>query len=108
VPLLVLSDTPIQYFADKALRLDRDRVVPKEQMYESYLWFCREKKIAAESEQSFSRKLSDIGFKYERFRLKGKRVYCWTGVELKDWKKEEDTEQQTLTELTEEQQQDLR
>jgi putative DNA primase/helicase len=101
---------PIQYFVHKALTVidARDNKVPKEQMYESYLWFCRSKKIAAESEQSFSRKLNNIGFKCERFRKDGKRVYCWTDVKITDWKRIEDTEQQSLTELTEEQRVELK
>jgi hypothetical protein len=106
----VRGSNPVQYFADKALEFisGRRKVVSKEEMYESYLWFCRAKKLTPGSEQSFSRKLKDLGYKDDRFRMDGKRVYCWYDVILKDWKRVEDTEQQTLTELTEEQRQQLR
>jgi hypothetical protein len=33
--------------------------IPKDQLYASYSWFCREKKLPIESEQSFSRKMSE-------------------------------------------------
>jgi P4 family phage/plasmid primase-like protien len=106
----VRASNPIQYFVEKALTIidARDSTVSKDEMYESYLLFCRAKKIASESEQSFSRKLTNIGFQYKRFRKDGKKVYCWVDVKITDWKRIEDTEQQTLTELTEEQRIELK
>lgn len=55
------------------------------------------------SEQSFSRKLSDIGFEYKRVKRNKKRDYYWVGVQVVDWKNVEDSEQQTLTDLSDEQ-----
>lgn len=60
-------------------------------------------KLPVESEQSFSRKLKDLGCQKKQFRMKdGKKPYCWFGIKLVDWKVSEDTAQETLeTEFTE-------
>ena len=73
----------------------------KEIMYESYRFFCHAKKIAPESEQSFSRKSKkDFGFQDARYRKGGERVTCWVDVRIIDWKAAEDDEQQTLAEYS--------
>jgi hypothetical protein len=78
-------------------------------MYDSYCWFCRAKKIAPESEQSFSRKLTkEFGFQYKKFRKGGTPVWCWTDLKIRDWKALEVSEQQTLTELTEQEKEELK
>ena len=64
---------------------------------------CHANKIATETEQSFSRKLSDMGFEYKRVKRNKKRDYYWVGVQIVDWKRVEDSQQQTLTDLTVEQ-----
>jgi P4 family phage/plasmid primase-like protien len=56
----VRGSNPVQYFREKALMLTNASgdIESKDDMYDSYLLFCRAKKIVPESEQSFSRKLT--------------------------------------------------
>lgn len=91
----------VQYFRNKALTIIEasGKYVTKELMYDSYCLFCRAKKISPESEQSFSRKLTDMGFETKRFRKNNKRFRAWNEVIIKDWKSTEDEEQQTFTDL---------
>jgi P4 family phage/plasmid primase-like protien len=78
-------------------------------MYESYRFFCHAKKIAPESEQSFSRKLTkEFGFQVRQFRKEGKKVWCWVDVRIIDWRAVEDDEQQTLAEYSPQEQQEMR
>jgi putative DNA primase/helicase len=95
------GSNPIQFFKDKALTVigATGKYVTKELMYDSYCLFCRAKKISPESEQSFSRKLSAMGFETKRFRKNNDRFWAWNEVIIKDWKATEDEEQQTLTDL---------
>jgi putative DNA primase/helicase len=101
----VQGSNPIQYFVDKALTIiDADEnVISKDEMYNSYCLFCRANKIVTESERSFSKKLTGIGFQIERVRRNKKRDYYWINVKIRDWKAIEDSDQQTFTELTGEQ-----
>jgi putative DNA primase/helicase len=106
----VRGSNPMQYFVEKALTVidASGKTVPKDQMYESYRWFCRDKKIAPESEQSFSRKLTkEFRFQYKKYRKEGSSIWCWENVKLVNWKALEDELQQTLTELTDEQREEL-
>ena len=68
-------------------------------MYDS----CHANKIATETEQSFSRKVSDMDFEYKRVKRNKKRDYYWASVQIVDWKRVEDSQQQTLTDLSVEQ-----
>ena len=101
----VRGSNPIKYFRDKVLRLTNlsEDIVSKDDMYDSYLLFCHANQIATETEQSFSRKLTDMGFENKRVTRNKKRDYYWIGVQQVDWKKIEDEGQQTLTDLTDEQ-----
>ena len=101
----VRGSNPVQYFREKVLRLTNapEDIASKDVMYDSYLLFCHTNKIAAETEQAFSRKLTDMGFEYKRVKRNKKRDYYWVGVQIVDWKKVEDEGQQTLTDLTAEQ-----
>jgi hypothetical protein len=60
--------------------------------------FCNDKHLAAESEQSFSRKLKkEFGFNDMQMRnSKGCRGYYWTGIRIKDWKAVAEEGQLTL------------
>jgi hypothetical protein len=108
----VRGSNPIKYFVEKALTTvdAAGNKIPKDIMYDSYRYFCHVKKIAPESEQSFSRKLTkEFGFKAEQFRRKdGERLWCWVGVNIVKWKAVEDSEQQTLAEFTDEERKELR
>jgi putative DNA primase/helicase len=91
----ISGSSPVQYFREKALTLTgaTGQKVTKDLMYDSYRNFCRAKKIAPESEQSFSRKLSALGFETKQYRKgDGKRVWCWLDVIIQDWKAIEDKE----------------
>jgi putative DNA primase/helicase len=92
----IRGNEPVRYFADKAISYGEDKITVAK-MYESYGWFCRDNNLPVESEQSFSRKLKDLGYLKKQFRMKnGDRPYCWYGVKLLDWKVSEDTAQETL------------
>jgi putative DNA primase/helicase len=105
----VRGSNPVQYYREQALRLTNnpEDIVSKDIMYDSFLLFCQANKIATETEQSFSRKLSDMGFEYKRVKRNKKRDYYWVGVQIVDWKRVEDSQQQTLTDLTDDQLQKL-
>ena len=64
----VRGSNPVKYFRDKVLRLTNtsEDIVSKDAMYDSYLLFCHANQIATETEQSFSRKLTDMGFENKR------------------------------------------
>ncbi|MGA7368134.1 MAG: primase-like DNA-binding domain-containing protein [Nitrososphaeraceae archaeon] len=94
------GSNPVKYFYEKALRPDIGNKIPKLEMYEYYEKFCRDHGLAPESDQSFSRKLTDDHhLKYDRFRLKGERVYCWIDVGLVDWASKKMEEQSNLEEI---------
>jgi putative DNA primase/helicase len=95
----VKGSDPVKYFSKKALvTIDASgSTIPKDEMYNSYLFFCRENNITPESEQSFSRKLTDLGYRNRRIQRDKKREYCWIDVKILNWEASEDTAQQTLT-----------
>lgn len=92
---------PVQYFVQKVLTLAgaAGQKVTKDLMYESYLRFCHAKKIAPQSEQSFSRELTAMNFPSKRYRKDGKIVWYWLDVKIQDWKAIEDKEQQAFEDL---------
>src|SRR5918994_2482439 len=103
---------PTKYYVEKCIKRG-DNNISKDDVYSSYSWFCRAKKLPVESEQSFSRKLHELGFPYKLFRGKGKdtREYCWENVEVTDWKILEDKEQEILDrigELTDEEREEMK
>ena len=83
----ILSSNPVRAFVETVLEVDEDRMMLKEEVYDAYRKFCKSKKLAIESEQSFSRKLSkEHNLKSIQIRdEKGARPYYWIGVKLKDW-----------------------
>lgn len=91
------GSNPVKYFQEKALMwpLPGDKV-PKRDMYQRYFEFCAEFGLAPESDQSFSRKLTQSGLKTQRGRINGELAYCWMDVRLRDWQKEEREAQQSL------------
>ena len=102
----LMSANPIKFFVDKALNsiTKNEKLTPKTEMYDAYLRFCRHYGIAIESEQSFSRKLTEeYGFHYAKHRIhKGQDgVLCWDNVKLSDWVGTNDESQLTFEELEE-------
>jgi hypothetical protein len=60
-------------------------------MYEYYQKFCQLHRLTPESDQSFSRKLTqDRRLKYKQFKIKGECTRCWIDVKLIDWQKLEE------------------
>jgi P4 family phage/plasmid primase-like protien len=93
----LMSSNPTKYFSEKGISRETGCVITKELMYESYCWYCREKELSPESEQSFSRKMTqDLGYQVKRIRMNGKNPYCYVDVKLLNWKALEDKEQDTL------------
>jgi hypothetical protein len=94
----ILSSNPVRAFGEAALEQDTDSSPTKEEVYRSYKMFCNDKKLAAESEQSFSRKLKkEFGFNDMQMRdNKGCRAYYWIGIRITDWKAVAEEGQLTL------------
>ena len=84
----ILSSNPVRAFFETALEQDNDRAILKSEVYASYRMFCNSKKLAAESEQSFSRKLKkEFSIRDTQMRDdRGNRGYYWIGFRIKDWK----------------------
>jgi P4 family phage/plasmid primase-like protien len=85
----------VKYFTEKYIIPGADKVSIT-QMYESYLWFCKANKLSVESEQSFSRKMLELGYQKNRSRVGGVRDYYWENIKLIDWMVVEDKSQGTL------------
>lgn len=93
---------PTKYFVEKALINDSTSKVKKIDMYDSHVNFCRENGLPVESEQSFSRKMTQgFGYKTKQFRDVGERAWFYVGVRLTDWKQREIEEQSRLEEISE-------
>jgi hypothetical protein len=85
------GSNPVKYFVEKGLQRSApgDKVL-KRKVFQHYIEFCNEFGLAPESDQSFSRRLTDeFGFQYKRVRINGQPEYCWIDVELRQWKEEE-------------------
>ena len=56
----LLSANPMKYFVEKALNpIPRnEKLTPKTEMYDGYFRFCRHYRLPVETDQSFSRKLT--------------------------------------------------
>lgn len=53
--------------------------------------------VTPESDQSFSRKLSeDFKLKVKQFRMGHERVYCWLDVKLRNWIAEQEEADKTI------------
>lgn len=80
------GSNPVKAFYEKAIGPEVGGRIPKMEMLEHYHKFCREFGLTPESDQSFSRKLSeDFRLKIKRFRLGSERVYRWLDVKLRNW-----------------------
>ena len=81
---------PVRYFFENALEIDPQNNIPKLEMLEHYQNFCRENGLPTESDQSFSRKLSQYyNLQQGRTRVKGQQFYYWKGVKKVDFKQRE-------------------
>src|SRR5918996_2675022 len=88
----ILSSNHVRAFVEAALEQNNDRAILKSEVYASYRMFCNSKKLAAESEQSFSRKLKkEFSLKDTQMRDENNnRAYYWIGIRIKDWKPTEE------------------
>jgi putative DNA primase/helicase len=84
----ILSSNSERAYFEAALEYDNDRAPLKSDVYKSYKMFCKANKLAAESEQSFSRRLKkEFSLKDMQMRdEKGGRAYYWVGIRIRDWK----------------------
>ena len=65
---------PVRYFFEKAVEMDPQNKIPKLELLEHYQNFCREEGLATESDQSFSRKLSQYyNLQQGRTKVKGSK-----------------------------------
>ena len=65
--------------------------VPKLEMYEYYQKFCQIHRLTPESDQSFSRKLTqDYNLKYKPYKINGEYTRCWIDVKLVDWRQKKE------------------
>jgi hypothetical protein len=99
-PMNIMSMDPVRYFVEKALNKNTEENTRKKVVYESYIKFCSHFKLPVESDQSFSRKLTEVyGLSYKQFRDVGEKVNCWVGVKVSDWLALEDESQVTLEDV---------
>ena len=88
---------PTKYFVEKALINDSTSKVKKIDMYDARVKYSQENGLPVESEQSFSRKMTqEFGYLTKQFREKGERAWFYVGVRLTDWKQREMEEQSKL------------
>ena len=97
----IRGSDPIKYFVERAIAYAMDEEITLTETYESYSWFCREKKLPIESEQSFNRKLRKDHSFLKKQSGKAGRPYVWINVKLRDWKVLGDIEQETLGDFSE-------
>lgn len=86
-----MSSNPVKYFYEKALAPEAGTRVPKLEMYEYYQKFCQIHRLTPESDQSFSRKLTqDYNLKYKPYKINGEYTRCWIDVKLVDWQQKKE------------------
>jgi hypothetical protein len=87
------SANPVRYFADIAISQESTEsdVIPRSELYEAYKWVCKLKKLAIESEYSFSRKMGTgkggLGYSSRKVQKDRSREMYFTGIKLVDWVK---------------------
>lgn len=98
----VRGSNPVEFFVKKALIPDSSARVRKLDMYDEFERFSQEKGLPVESEQSFSRKMTQVySFKVRQFRESGERHYFYVGVRIIDWKQNGINEQTELEGMVE-------
>lgn len=86
-----MSSNPVKYFYENALAPEAGSRVPKLEMYEYYQKFCKANRLTPESDQSFSRKLTqDYKLKYKPYKIHGEYTRCWIDTKLVDWQEKEE------------------
>jgi hypothetical protein len=95
------SANPVKYFADKAIVVDTNEMVPKPDLYEAYKRFCKIADLTVQSNDSFSRDFGKLGFSYRQIQENKKKDRYWIGVKLADWLtvKDRDDAQQIFDEM---------
>jgi putative DNA primase/helicase len=95
------SIDPAELFFEKALvkTSDPDDIPTKDQVYESYKFFCEVHNLVSGSEAYLSRKITSKGVKYFRGSRNpetGERSRRWMMLKLIDWKATDDEAQEKL------------
>jgi putative DNA primase/helicase len=91
------SSDPIRLFIELAIsRQDIENYwETKDDVYNAYVNFCTDKNLPKESNQRFSRELTNDGFDYKQKRIDGVKTDVWIKMQLKQYKKV-DQDQETL------------
>ena len=104
-----MSSNPVKYFYEKALAPEAGSRVSKLKMYEYYQKFCQTHRLTPESDQSFSRRLTqDYKLKYKPFKIHGEYTYCWINVKLVDWQQKKEEVLEEIGDFTEAEKQAFR
>lgn len=97
-----MSSNPVKYFYEKALAPEGGSKVPKLNMYEYYQKFCQIHRLTPESDQSFSRRLTqDYKLRYKPYKINGEYTRCWIDVKLVDWQQKPEEVIEEIGDFTE-------
>ena len=81
----VLKSNPTKAFVERMLVADPEGFETKEDVYGAYVAFCQRMRLPAAEKSVFGRLISRyILTKSSRRMIRGERVYCWEGLQLKE------------------------
>ena len=89
------ASNPVYGFVDERLIIDSESYVPKMELYEEFLEYCKEKKFVAQSNNKFIENLKLlISIKEARVGGKAHRIMVWKGIRIRG---EEDSDVSPLS-----------
>jgi putative DNA primase/helicase len=73
-------------FVEAVVEQNEGNKIQKNKVYQEYVFFCRKRIVTPEFEQSFSRKMTNYGFRSKQFldNTRGGRLYYWIDIALKE------------------------
>jgi len=81
----IRKSSPIQAFIMDCIDIDSYSEIPKKQLFDKFLEYCKSKKLPAPSDQTFFKKLPRfVNITDTRPEVGGKRVPCFKGIKLKE------------------------
>ena len=72
----------IKRFTNDCLKRASGSNEDKDDVYQAYVTYCRLVKEVPGDKQKFSRRMSSLGFKYTKARVRGKAVNAWLDVQI--------------------------